>query len=60
MGKNSVSYRVVFFHWASTEFAKCWAVSNRFQKNAKSPRLPPPMINDHKCLGVWQSEYDSS
>ena len=28
--------------WAPPEFAKCWPVSNRLQKNVKSPRLAPP------------------
>ena len=36
-----------FFNWPSPEFAKCWPVSNWFQKNVKSPRLAPPP-NDRK------------
>ena len=47
-----------FFNWASPEFAKCWPVSNWFQKNVKSPRLAPPLIG--KRLSVWRSEYDSN
>ena len=36
-------YRV-FFYRASPEFAKCWTVSNRFQKNVRVPDWPPLMI----------------
>ena len=35
-------YRVIFFNWASPEFAKCWPVSNRFQKDVRVPDWPPP------------------
>ena len=34
------SYRF-FFNWASPEFAKCWPVSNWFQKNVRVPDWPP-------------------
>ena len=31
-----------FFNWPPLEFAKCWPVSNRFQKNVRVPDWPPP------------------
>ena len=31
-----------FFNWASPEFAKCWPVSNQFQKNVRVPDWPSP------------------
>ena len=31
-----------FFNWASPEFAKCWPVSNGFQKDVRVPDWPPP------------------
>ena len=30
-----------FFNWPHPEFAKCWPVSNWFQKNVKVPDWPP-------------------
>ena len=45
-----------FFNWPSPEFAKCWPVSNWFQKNVRVPDWPPPVIE--KRLSVWRSEYD--
>ena len=35
-----------FFNWASLEFAKCWPVSNQFQKNGRVPDWPPLMIEE--------------
>ena len=31
----------VFFNWPPPEFAKCWPVSNWFQKNVRVPDWPP-------------------
>ena len=31
----------VFFNWPPPEFAKCWLVSNWFQKNVRVPDWPP-------------------
>ena len=38
-----------FFNWPPLEFAKCWAVSNRFRKTLES-QTGPPMIE--KSLNV--------
>ena len=45
-------YRVVFFNWASPEFAKCWPVSNWFQKNIRVPDWPPIGIENVKVFGI--------
>ena len=42
--QNVLVLQGVFFKWASPEFAKCWPVSNRFQKNVRVPDWPPLMI----------------
>ena len=47
-----------FFNCPPPEFAKCWLVSNWFQKNVRVPDWPPPLIG--KRLSVWRSEYDSN
>ena len=52
------TYTGCFFNWASPEFAKCWPVSNWFQKNVRVPDWPPPMIGKRLC--VWRSECDSN
>ena len=46
----------VFFTWPPPEFAKCWPVSNWFQKNVRVPDWPPLW----KHLSVWRSECDSN
>ena len=45
-----------FFNWPPPEFAKCWPVSNWFQKDVRVPDWPPLMIKIR--LSVWRSEYD--
>jgi hypothetical protein len=41
-----------FFNWASPEFAKCWPVSNRFQKNVRVLDWPPLGIENVKVFGI--------
>ena len=41
-----------FFNWASPEFAKCWPVSDWFQKNVKVPDWPPLGIKNVKVFGI--------
>ena len=51
--KNFRNVQGDFFNWASPQFAKCWPVSNWFQKNVRVPDWPPP--NDRKqskCLVI--------
>ena len=50
--KREYTYRVVFFNWASPEFAKCWPVSNWFQKNIRVPDWPPIGIENVKVFGI--------
>ena len=38
----SNTYRVFFLTGPPPEFAKCWPVSNWFQKNVRVPDWPPP------------------
>ena len=45
-------YRVIFFNWASPEFAKCWPVSNRFQKNVRVLDWPPLGIENVRVFGI--------
>ena len=39
--KQGLLIQGVFFNWAPPEFAKCWPVSNWFQKNVRVPDWPP-------------------
>ena len=41
-----------FFNWASPEFAKCWPVSDLFQKNVNVPDWPPLGIKNVKVFGI--------
>ena len=41
-----------FFNWASPEFAKCWPVSDLFQKNVNVPDWPPLGIKNVKLFGI--------
>ena len=51
------SYRA-FFLSAPPEIAKCWPVSNWFQKMLESQTGPLSVIK--KWQSVWRSEYDSN
>ena len=49
---NILLYRYTgwFFNWPPPEFAKCWPVSNWFQKTLESQTGPPSDRKTPKCL----------